>query len=109
MDHQRLGSMPSRRIGLAEARASGSHRSPGGEEVQEDSPAEGLQLCGNLWQVEEVGSRSTYRVEGDSFGKDRLPCTEDIPVALSNPWRAEFYRSRVRRCGVLRDACFLRG
>ena len=92
-----------------EARASGSHRNHGVEEVQEDSPAGGLQLCDNPWWVAVVDSHNTYRVEGDRFWEGRLLCTEDSPGALSSPWRAEFYRSRGRRCGGLRDACFLRG
>ena len=47
-NRQSLDNTPSRRIGLAGARASGSHHSRGVEEVQEDSPGEGLQVCDNL-------------------------------------------------------------
>ena len=101
--------MPSRRIGLAGAHASGSRHSRGVEEVREDSPGEGSQVCDNLWQAVAAGSHSIYRVEGDSFGKSRLLCTEGSPVVLSSPWRVGFYRSRGRRCDDLRDACFLRG
>jgi len=101
--------MSSCRIGLEEARASGSHRSHDVEEVQEDSPAEELHLCGNPWRVAVAGSHSTYRGEGDRFEEGRLPCTEDSPVVLSIPWRAVFYQSRGRRCGDFRDACLLHG
>ena len=101
--------MTSRHTGLAEARASGSHRSHGVEGVQEDNPAEELHLCGNPWRVAVAGNHNTCHGEGDSFGKSRLPCTEDSPVVLSDPWRAVFYQSRGRRCGDLRGACFLRG
>ena len=101
--------MSSCRTGLTEARALGSHRSHGVEEVQEGNPAEGLQPCGSLWVVVVVGSHNIYHGKEDSFGKSRLPCTEDNPVALSNPWRVGFYQSMGHRCGDLRDVCFLHG
>ena len=110
-NHQSLGSMLSScRTGLEVGHASGSRRNRDVEEARGESPAEGSQACDNLWQVVAVaGSHSTYRAEVDSSGKGRLLCTKGNPAVLGSPWRAEFYRSRGRRCGDLRDACFLRG
>lgn len=109
MDHRSLDSMTWCRIGLAEARGPGIHRSHDVEGVQEDIPAEGLQPYGNLWGPAPVDNHNTYRGEEDSFGKNRLPCTGDSLVAEGNLWRVGFYQSRGRRCGDLRGACFLRG
>ena len=47
-DRQSLDSMTWCRIWLAEAHASGSHRSHGVEEVREDSPVEESRVYGNL-------------------------------------------------------------
>lgn len=108
LDHQSLDSMTSRRIGQAEAHASGSHRSRVAEWAREDSPVEGLQVCGSLWRVAAEDSRSTYHVE-DSFEKNHLPYMADSPVVVDNLWMAGSYQSRGHRCGGFHDACFLRG
>lgn len=109
LNHQSLGSMPSRRIGQAGARAFGSRHSRGVEEVREDSPEVESQVCDNLEQAVAAGSHSTYHAEGDSFWMSLPLCTEGSPAVLSIPWRVGFYQSRGRRCGDPRDACFLRG
>lgn len=109
LDHQSLlDSMTSSRIGQAEARASGSHRSHVAEEVPKDSPVEGLQVCGSPWQVVAVDSRSIYRAE-DSFGESHPPCIVDSLVVVDNPWRAGSYLSKERHCDDFHDGCFLRG